>query len=1075
MSRLSLSLLGTFQASAGERPITNFATDKVRALLAYLAVEADRPHRRDTLAALLWSEWDDSGARSNLRLALHRLREAIEAVDPALSDALFGVTRETVQLHGAALEVDVARFVALLDMCETHPHRLLHLCPSCLEQLGEAAALYSGELLAGLSIADAPAFEQWELTRREDLGRRVLALLYRLADAFEQLGDPGHALLFAHRQLALDPYREEAHRQVIRCYALQGERAAALAHYERARRLLADELGVEPDRATVELAEDVRAGRLTAANGHRDARARPLLHHFPAHFTPFLGRAAEIDRLADRLSTHAEGQGSGRAGETTDRPPTAAISQSPNLQSPASSPPIPPAPPHPRAPARLHTIIAPGGMGKTRLAVAVAEALAERPGYPDGIYFVSLAKTATPDLLLSALAAALGVNLGGSAGPADQLSAFLRPMRALLVLDNFEHLLDGDEGIDLVLRLPAEAPGLRLLITSREALNVRGEERFVLGGLEDDAAVALFIGAAARVRPGYAPGPADRDALRAIVRDVGGMPLAIELAATWVRLMEAPAIAGRIRADLDFLSTTLRDLPERQRSMRAIFDYVWQALPPPERAALAMLSVLRGSFRLDAAEAIAGASPEGIALLLDQSLLRSGGGGRFELHELLRQYAAAQLAADPDREAEAHERHADHYLTLLATQGALLGGPRSKEALAALGRNMDNIRAAWGRVVDAGRLEAIERAAPPLEAFYRFSGLSAEGAETLAAASARLEALIERGVVAAAARPLIYDLYRREALLLELHGAGEAALARLEKARAGWQALGDRGRMVGVLGDIGYVKVRHFWIADTHKELETTLALARELGDDMLIATALHNLGNAVSWATENARGRALLEESLGHYRAAGETRWLAGTLNDIGMTYAFEEDPENARAFFRQSLSISEELGDQPGIAMAAANLGAIALDVGDPAGSEAFSRRGQATAQEIGDKLMLAISVGNLGHAALLRGERETAMRLYRDTVTLTRESSYTFMLIEAVLGLAMLAADSDPVAAVRWMAAVAAWRAAFGFGVETPFIRALREGLEARLPDPGDEPPLSIETAAAEATAWTVGQGW
>src|SRR5690606_13652887 len=126
-------------------------------------------------------------------------------------------------------------------------------CPSCLEQLGEAADLYSGELLAGLSIGDAPAFEQWELTRREELGQRITALLYRLADAFEHLGDPGRGLLFAHRQLALDPYREEAHRQVIRFYALQGERAAALAHYDRMRRLLADELGIDPDPATTEL------------------------------------------------------------------------------------------------------------------------------------------------------------------------------------------------------------------------------------------------------------------------------------------------------------------------------------------------------------------------------------------------------------------------------------------------------------------------------------------------------------------------------------------------------------------------------------------------------------------------------------------------------------------------------------------------------------------------------------------------------------------------------------------------------------------------------------------------------
>ena len=219
MSRLALTLLGTFQASVSEQSVIHFATDKTRALLAYLAVETDRPHRRDTLAALLWPDWDDAAARSNLRLALHRLREALDAAAPTLSDDLFGITRETVQVNGAAIDLDVAHFVALLEMCELHPHRLLHLCPSCLSQLGEAAALYGGELLAGLSIADAPGFEQWELMRREELGQRVLSLLHRLTEAFEQLGDYGRGLIFAHRQLALDPYREEAHRQAMRLYA----------------------------------------------------------------------------------------------------------------------------------------------------------------------------------------------------------------------------------------------------------------------------------------------------------------------------------------------------------------------------------------------------------------------------------------------------------------------------------------------------------------------------------------------------------------------------------------------------------------------------------------------------------------------------------------------------------------------------------------------------------------------------------------------------------------------------------------------------------------------------------------
>ncbi|MEZ4540950.1 MAG: BTAD domain-containing putative transcriptional regulator [Chloroflexota bacterium] len=1043
MPRLALSFLGQFQASAGDRTITNFATDKVRALLAYLAVEADRPHRRDTLAALLWPGWDDSGARSNLRLALHRLREALDAVEPTLSDELFGVTRETVQIHGRAVEVDVARFEALLEMCELHPHRLLHLCPSCLEQLGEAAALYSGELLAGLSIGDAPGFEQWELTRREELGRRVLGLLYRLADAFEQLGEYGRGLLFAHRQLALDPYREEAHRQVIRFYTLQGERAAALAHFERVRQLLAVELGVEPDPATVALIEQVRTGGLagltrSSANGHE---GRPLLHHFPAQFTPFHGRAAEIAQLVSRL---------------IDRPDVSTE--------------------------RLHTIVAPGGMGKTRLAIAAAEALAERPGFSDGIYFLPLARVASADLLPSALATALNINMGGAVDPVDQLAGFLRPMRALLVVDNFEHLLDG---VDTILRLLEEAPGLWCLVTSREALNVRGESRFVLGGLDDAAAEALFTGAAARVRPGYEPGPADREAIRAIGRDVGGMPLAIELAATWVRLMDVPAIAARIRADIDFLTTTLRDLPARQRSMRAVFDYMWATLSPPEREALARLSVLCGPFRLDAAEAVGGASPEVLAALLDQSLLATRGGGRFEVHELLRQYAAGHLAFDPDHEAAARARHAAYYLALLARHGETLGRPGSKEALAALLRNLDNVRTAWEWAVVNGRLDDISPAADTLEMFFRFSGLPAEGSALFAAAAAALQGQIESGRLSpAVAWPVIYRLWRREALLLELTGLGEAALARLSGARAGWAALGNDRRLARVLIDMAYVNMRLSRPTVAGPLAEEALARARALGDDRLIAGGLHNLGNAANWLGDTVGGRMLLEESISHYRAAGEWRWLAGALSDIGMAYSLEGDLASAKAAFQRSVDLAESIGDQTGIALAVSNLGAVALDSGDLEAAETFSRRGQAIAQDIGDKLMLSVCLGNLGHVTLTQGERAAALRTYRDAAVVCRESGYGYMLIEIVMGLAALAAGRDAGAATRWLGAVAAWRATTGFGGATPFVQRMFEETENRLRMAlGEEAyaaawaageALSLAAAAAEAMSWAQGEG-
>ena len=1045
MSRLTLTLLGTFQASVSEQSVIHFATDKTRALLAYLAVETDRPHRRDTLAALLWPDRDDAGARSNLRLALHRLREALDAAAPALSDDLFGVTRDTVQVNGAALDLDVAHFVALLEMCELHPHRLLHLCPSCLSQLGEAAALYGGELLAGLSIADAPGFEQWELMRREELGQRVLSLLHRLTEAFEQLGDYGRGLIFAHRQLALDPYREEAHRQAMRLYALQGERAAALVHYDRVRTLLAEELSVEPDVTTTGLAEQIRAGQLVGAV----SVGRPLLYHFPAQFTPFFGRASEIAHLADLLAD-----------------PTAA-----GRDVPAGSNP----------PQRLYTIVAPGGMGKTRLAVAAAEALAQRPGYPDGLHFLSLARTASADLLPSALAGVLGLNLSGAAEPADQLAAFLRTRTTLLVLDNFEHLI---EGTDLVVRLLEEAPGLRLLLTSREALNIRAEERFVLGGLDEEVTARLFISAAARVRPGYDPDPAERAAIDDICHAVGGMPLAIELAATWVRLMDAPAIAAQISRDLDFLTTSLRDLPPRQRSMRVIFDGMWAQLSPPAAAALAALSVLRGPFRLDAAEAVSRAAPRVLAQLLDQSLLRSSDGGRFEIHELLRQYAAERLAASPEAETAAREAHAGHYLALLAERGAALGGPESKAALALLRRNLANVREAWVWSAESGRHEAIAAAARPLETFYRFSGLLAEGVTSFAAAAAALEVHIERGDPdPSAGYPVVYGLWRRKALLLELMGRSAAALERLAHARDGWRARGDRRQEARTLNEMSYVNIRNLRLDAGHALATEALAMARDLGDEGLITACLHNLGNALTNLGELEQSEALLRETIARYRPGEGGRWLHGAMLDLAMTLIYQHRLDLARELSEQVLTAAEAAGDGANVLHALTNLGALHLNAGNMTQATAISGRAQEMAQDFGDLRILSVTLGNLGHAALLDGRRAEALRRYRDTLEISRNHIHS-MTVEALLGLAALAAARAPAAGATWLAAGVAWREQTGFGaIEAHLLRLSAETeahLRAALGADFDVAwarglAMSLEPAAAEAMAWAEGESY
>lgn len=1024
MPRLALSLLGPFQARVGERAVVHFATDKARALLAYLALEADRPHRRDTLAALLWPEWDDAGARSNLRLALHRLRESLDSTEPTLSDGIFGVTRETVQINRMAVDVDVARFVALLEMCELHPHRLLHLCPSCLAQLDEAAALYEGELLAGLSIGDAPGFEQWELARRAEMEQRVLTLFYRLADAFEQLGDYERGLFFAHRQLAIDPYREEAHRQVMHLYARRGERAAALAHFERARRLLADELGVAPAPATVALAEEVRQGTLTTNH-----ISRPQRYHFPAQFTPFFGRAEEINRLVRRLSS---------------------------------------------AECRLLTVIAPGGMGKTRLAIAAAEALAERPGFPDGIYYLPLARIATADLLPSALAGALGLVLSGATDPAEQLGRYLHPRRALVVLDNFEHLLDG---LDLIIRLLEEAPDVHWLITSRVALNIRAEERFTIGGLEPEAARELFISVASRIVSGYEPDGAERMAIADIGVVVGGMPLAVELAATWVRLMDAPSIMAHMRRDLDFLTSDMRDLPQRQRSMRIVLDQLWDKLPPEEAETLAMLSVLRGGFRLDAADAVSEARPAILAALIDQSLVRAVGSGRFEIHELLRQYAAQRLAAAPDLEVTARARHAAHYLALLEQRGAALGGPESREALASLRRNLDNVRLAWQWAVDGRRIDELGHAARPLERLYHYSGLLAEGAQTFAAAAAALAVGLDRGDLdPATAQPLLYDLWRREAHLLLLRADLDGALARLEQVRAGWEALGDRRRLAQTLNHMAHAHRRRAG-APGAELAQAALALGRELDDNEVIADALHSLGNVAETKLELGRAEALLRESIALYQTSGGRR-LAGALGDLGRVLLYQGRHDEARAAMIQGLTIAEEAGDRPGIAFALTALGGVAVNTGDLEAAEKYSRSGLSSAQEIGESLLASICLVNLSHAAAVRGD-PAARLLYRDTLAYTLEAAALGTMSEALIGLASLAVHVEPLGGTRWLMAAVAWRRTLENDVEEPFVRALQRETEAQLRAALDEETFAaawaegeattLETAAAQAIAW------
>ena len=339
MTHLSLSVLGMLQVSLDGQPVVGFESNKTRALLAYLAVEAERPHSRDELAGLLWPEQPEQAARNNLRQTLANLRHAIS--DQTVDPAFLLITRETVQFNsGSDTWLDAAEFGDLLDACDVHIHRRSETCKSCAQRLQQAGDLYRGDFLDGFFLNDSTAFEEWALVKRENLRRKALHALYQLADYHERLGNYERALNYALQQLVLDPWREEAHRQAMRVLAYSGQRSAALAQYVTCRRVLTEELNAEPSQETMALYEQIKAGdpctrRKEGAEQHSD---------LPAPATPFIGRDKELTEIA-RL-----------------------------LENPAC---------------RLVTLTGPGGIGKTRLALQIATELAAE--FDGGVHFVSLA------------------------------------------------------------------------------------------------------------------------------------------------------------------------------------------------------------------------------------------------------------------------------------------------------------------------------------------------------------------------------------------------------------------------------------------------------------------------------------------------------------------------------------------------------------------------------------------------------------------------------------------------------------------------------------------------------------
>lgn len=850
MSKLSFYLFGAPHIEINGNPVV-IGYSKGIALLAFLAVTG-QPHTREALATFLWPHHDSASA-------LGEVRRMLWVLNKALGKGWLATDRQTVALPSQAeIWVDTTHFQSLLNSWTHHDHAANKVCPACFDPLTEAVALAQHDFLAGFTVPDSLEFDAWQSQETQLLRQELALALEKLIQLLLHMADQGpHAAIpYAQRLLNLDPLYEPAHRLLMALYAAANQPAAVARQYQECVKVLRAELDTSPAAETTGLFERIRLGQFDATTAFTElpAYVSPALpaddlpqHHLPAQTTPFIGREFELAALSELLLD-----------------PTML----------------------------LVTIVAPGGMGKTRLALELGSRLAEH--FPDGVFFVELAPINSGEAIIPAVAEAMSYAFQPTGrSQKQQVLDYLHPKQVWLILDNFEHLIDSGAG--LVSEMLATSPRLKVLVTSRQRLYLAGETLFILQGLKlpeantldpavRSAAVELFQQTARRVRSDFGLTETNLPHVTRVCRLVQGMPLAIVLAAAWVSVLSSAEIAEEIQRSLDILEAEGSELPERLRSIRAVFDHAWSMMTEAEQQVFMKLAVFRGGFTREAADKVAQAGLRHLQSLVTKALItREADQGRYHIHELLRQYAAEKLTrsgqVDSTRQAHTH-----YYLTYLAEQTARLKGAAQLATLKRIEVDFENVREGWADAVANRQYELVGQA---LEAMYLFCFLQS-----------RLEdgkALFDRA---------------RQGLAPALN----------QPPHPVWLALG----------------LRFYSTADSHaglqQRLEASLALARERDDRAEVAFCLHTLATIAHYVDQNPpQAIDYYKECAAIYRQLDEKYYLAQTLSKLGEAYQLLSQNALTLTYVNEAYQLQRAIGDQMGESETLRALGMTAYQSGD------------------------------------------------------------------------------------------------------------------------------------------------
>jgi predicted ATPase/transcriptional regulator with XRE-family HTH domain len=607
---------------------------------------------------------------------------------------------------------------------------------------------------------------------------------------------------------------------------------------------------------------------------------------------------------------------------------------------------------------RLLTLTGPGGVGKTRLAVEVARRLED--SFPDGVIFLAMAGVSQAESILTVLADALGIIFSGPADPRHQVIQTLRPKNMLIVFDNMEHLITGSAVLGELLQ---EAPGVRMLLTSREPVHLQWEWIFEVQGLpvpesvqpgvlESNSAPALFLQRTRQAARQISPtldeaSPAETAAIVLICQLVDGLPLAIELAASWARVMSPTEIAGELAHGLDLLETTLQDVPARHRSIRLVFDHSWKLLTDEERTALMKLAVFPGGFTREMAQRVADVSFIQLSVLVDKSLLRFGKkAGRYDFHELVRQYVLGRLSEQPELEQCIYTRLAEVYARWIFDQEMLLKSSEQIEASARIRAETGNWTAAWHWAARHQRVDLLRLMEPCISWYEEVHGGNTEAM-----------ALTEYAVRV-------------------LRAAGIPDTRGTDEEKATFALLVDQQ---------GWVEFRTGNLESALERFNESLALAQETKepDHEVLYYININWGYLALIAGDFETSREKTQTSLEHALAMGKQWHAAISTSVLGIG---EYQRGNVQAAYQQlsdSLRLWRQIGDLRGLVFTMLYLSAAALDLGKYEVVESTVQESNAIAHKKMDRWALAFGLDLLGQAAVARGQWQTAREYFSQSL--------------------------------------------------------------------------------------------